>query len=101
LLNFHRFFLLEGLSPKEKHKLFHPHFKKMKQKLLLIAKSLNPESESPCEQIHALLQERFMLFSERDDSCSSAREMHACASAREIHDALLQKRRERGLVAKL
>jgi hypothetical protein len=63
----------------------------MKQKLLLIAKSLNPESESPCEQIHALLQERFMLFCERDDAWSSAREMHACASAREIHDAPLQK----------
>jgi hypothetical protein len=101
LLNFHRVFLREGLSPKEKHKFFHPHFKKMKQKLLLIAKSLNPESESPCEQIHALLQERFVLFCERDDACSSAREMHACASAREIHDTLLQKRRERGLVAKL
>jgi hypothetical protein len=34
-------------------------------------------------------------------ACASAREMHACASAREIHDTLLQKRRERGLVAKL
>jgi hypothetical protein len=41
-----------------------------------------------------------MLFFKRD-SCSSVREIHACASAREIHDALLQKRKERGLVAKL
>jgi hypothetical protein len=32
-------FLLEGVSLKEKHKIFHPHFKKMKQKLLLIQKA--------------------------------------------------------------